>query len=556
MKKSRYIDMMETVLSAYSNEHIDRYYDEVKSGGIKEHGFPRLTADIGILIAHGKRCDLLPRFLKMMDLCCNGMPGHTDIANDFSVKEIIFSLLELEKHHTLPQAQLDRWKNKLKEITVESSYTVYATAPDSKVYNWAAFTMLSEWMRYQIKVAPEDMEFIDLQAASQLQWLDENGMYRDPNEPMVYDLVTRGLFALLLHLGYRGKYFEVWDHALKQAGLLTLKMVSVTGEIPYGGRSNQFLHNEAHCALLMEYEAARYAGSNDMETAARCKGVVRRALDHMAHWLEQHPINHVKNAFPRSTGYGCEKYAYFDKYMITTASFLYVAYLLCDDSIPCAEPDDLSGESWQSSAAFHKVFLRAGEYFAEYDYLANYHYDASGLGRLHRKGVPGAICISTPGTDSPWYSINGATATPFAIVPAIYHEGEWFSGAEPAVTHTVEEHGAQGETAFLRTCCIWEGKGIVKTSYSLDQNGLLIIVEGQGKVGLIIPAFDFDGREKTEISHSGGTLSIHYQGHVCSWRSEQGMICDTGSTGYNRNGYYKLFRAEAVDRLVVRVAIS
>ena len=43
MNRSRYIDLMEKVLSAYTNEHIDRYYNEVKNGGLKEHGFPRLT---------------------------------------------------------------------------------------------------------------------------------------------------------------------------------------------------------------------------------------------------------------------------------------------------------------------------------------------------------------------------------------------------------------------------------------------------------------------------------------------------------------------------------
>ena len=55
MQKSRYIDLMDTVLSAYTDEHIERYCNDVKNHGLKEHGFPRLTADIGILIAHGSQ---------------------------------------------------------------------------------------------------------------------------------------------------------------------------------------------------------------------------------------------------------------------------------------------------------------------------------------------------------------------------------------------------------------------------------------------------------------------------------------------------------------------
>ncbi len=67
MMKQRYIDLMEKALSAYTDEHIQKYFNNVKTNGLTEHGFPRLTANIGILIAHGKRRDLLPLFMEMMD---------------------------------------------------------------------------------------------------------------------------------------------------------------------------------------------------------------------------------------------------------------------------------------------------------------------------------------------------------------------------------------------------------------------------------------------------------------------------------------------------------
>ena len=34
MPKSRYITLMEKILSAYTNEHIDQYYNEVKTNGL------------------------------------------------------------------------------------------------------------------------------------------------------------------------------------------------------------------------------------------------------------------------------------------------------------------------------------------------------------------------------------------------------------------------------------------------------------------------------------------------------------------------------------------
>lgn len=62
--KEKYIELMEKALSAYSDEHILRYFNDVKEKGLTEHGFPRLTANIGILIAYGRRLDLYPYFLK------------------------------------------------------------------------------------------------------------------------------------------------------------------------------------------------------------------------------------------------------------------------------------------------------------------------------------------------------------------------------------------------------------------------------------------------------------------------------------------------------------
>ena len=96
MMKEKYLELMSKALSAYSDEHIREYFDRVKVEGLTEHGFPRLTVNIGVLIAHGYRTDLIPLFIKMMDFCCEQIPK-VKAANDFSVREIAFCLLELER---------------------------------------------------------------------------------------------------------------------------------------------------------------------------------------------------------------------------------------------------------------------------------------------------------------------------------------------------------------------------------------------------------------------------------------------------------------------------
>ena len=51
--KSRYLHLMEKAVGAYTPEQIEKYVDETEKKWISEHGFARLTSNIGILVAHG-----------------------------------------------------------------------------------------------------------------------------------------------------------------------------------------------------------------------------------------------------------------------------------------------------------------------------------------------------------------------------------------------------------------------------------------------------------------------------------------------------------------------
>ena len=96
---------MEKALSAYSTERIVDYINEVKRDGLKEHGFPRLTANIGILISFGRRTELKELFCEMMDICCENMP-RVKAANDFSIREICSLLQRLSKIDLIGEEKL------------------------------------------------------------------------------------------------------------------------------------------------------------------------------------------------------------------------------------------------------------------------------------------------------------------------------------------------------------------------------------------------------------------------------------------------------------------
>lgn len=569
----QYLDLMEQTLSAYSNAHVDAYFFRVQQEGLTEHGFARLTSNIGILISFGRRLDLMDRFLAMMDFCCREMP-RVKAANDFTVKEIIFCIQALEAAgNVVPAERIAQWRQDLQTITPEKCYTVIARSPDDPVRNWALFSCVSEWMRFASGIAPVDMDFIETQIASQLQWLDENGMYQDndilhdgetgldengiyqgPHNPIVYDLVPRGLFAILLHYGYRGKFYKQIDACLRQAGLLTLKMQSSSGEIAYGGRSNQFLHNEAHLAIVFEYEAGRYAGEGDMALAGLFKLRAKMALDSIAGYLAMHPIRHVKNRYPTETGIGCENYAYFDKYMITAASFLYAASLLCDDSIPAAGGDALHFYTWETGKTFHKVFLRNQGWFAELDPCADFHYDASGLGRIHRRGAPPEIALSTPCPAEPVYKLDGENRMDLAFAPGILRDGKWLFAAGTGVKNTVT-HGTDGDTVYAVMTSVWPDGSRAEMNCRMKSDRLEIFCRGDGPVALLVPVFDFDGETHTEKQLAEHRLTIRYRGWGCTYTSPE-TIKSLHRNGCNRNGRYLAYAVEGDGALSLKITID
>lgn len=556
-QNERYIRLMERVLENYSYEHILKYFKDVQKNGLSEHGFARLTSDIGILIAHGRKQELLPVFLKMMDFCCENIPK-VKAANDFVVKEIIFCIMALEEPECaakglVSEKDIWRWKNHLKTIVPQACYDIYAVTSQDKVYNWALFTAVSEYMR-KVAGLGDTEEFIEIQLASQLQWMDENGMYRDPHEPMVYDLVPRGLFAVLLHFGYRGKYYQEIDNHLKKAGPLTLKMQSVTGEISFGGRSNQFLYNEALLAIVSEYEASRYAAMGDVKLAGTYKMAVKKALDNIERYLSDESVHHVKNHFSIESKYGCEDYAYFDKYMITTASFLYAAYLLCDGNISVVQPEGNQTYTFSTSKHFHKTFLAAGGYFLEFDTDADQHYDVSGLGRIHKENAPSEICLSVPCTPTPNYTIDVEGAVALSLCPGAIREEKLIFATGNDSVYKLKSESAVSEQAKVAFQISLPDGFKLHTDYSVAKDGVTIELSGEGVLVHQLPAFYFDGKTTTQITAEKNQLDIRYKGWCCRYTTN-GKIVDSGKIGCNRNGHYKAFYAKGSAQLSIKVCI-
>lgn len=554
--KDYYIELMERALSAYSEDHIKRYFETVKIEGLTEHGFPRLTANIGILIAHDRCVGLLPLFLEMMEFCCKTIPT-VKAANDFSVREIVSCIRELMSSGAVAPTVIDRWKGYLSAIDPMTCYNVFALLPTDKLKNWALFTGVSEFFRFRMGLGGSE-DFIDTQLATQLQWLDENGMYMDgkgdTHHPIMYDLVARGLFAILLSEGYRGRHYRAIDEYLKCAGLVTLNMQSPNGEMAFGGRSNQFVHNEPWMAVVFEYEARRYANEGNIALAYAFKSAIKRALDVTELWLSKDPIYHIKNRFPTDTNFGCEGYAYFDKYMITVASNLYAAYLVCDDTIPTVEIPDHQPAVQATSAHFHKFFLKACGYGLEFDVDADPHYDACGLGRVHREGAPSAICLSIPCPAEPKYTVNLEKPFALSLCPGIARGEEWEFATDSKTEYEVVDFSAGDSSAYATVCTRFTNGIEILAKYTVNAEGVKIEMTGADDIAYLLPAFYFDGESYSKIELADNVLNVSYKGWVCRYTVD-GSIQNTEKLAANRNGHYKAYVATAKNSLIITIKI-
>jgi len=537
-----YVEAAKAAVSAYSEEHIDKYIREAEEQGISEHGFARLTANIGFLIAHKKALRLKKRFVRMMDLYCSTVEETRErnggkVGNDFSVREIVSCIMLLEEKGLFPE-YTPAWREQITKADPYKLYTKIVTPEDPHPNNWAMFVAASEQARIYAGMGG-DKELIDRQIASQMHRFDENGMYRDPHCPFVYDLVPRALSAFILSYGYDGKYAEELKDALMRSVDITIAMLSVDGEIPFGGRSNQMLMTEGWYAAVCEY----YLSVLPLSDSRRGKLVdcLYSAIASTRSWLERPGFSHVKNYADPDSRTGCEGYAYFDKYMATLGSVYILSSMLSSGNYPA--PEERETGIFAPGDDFHKLFMNNGSIFVEIDTAADPSYDANGIGRVHFKGIPSALVLSVPcpGNKSK-YNRGIDDAPPASICPVIL-EGEGYKAAcEPGTVYVTDELREDGDRVFLSLMTTLSSGEELDESILLDKDRFSYTVGGDGECGVLLPVFLSDGKNETVISAGENEIEVGYNGYKAVYTTD-GVFRDTGIVAANRNGRYAVYTA-------------
>jgi hypothetical protein len=378
-------------------------------------------------------------------------------------------------------------------------------------------------------------------------------MYRDPNCPMTYDAVPRMNLSLLFHSGYRGAYFPFLDEMLRRGALTMLLCLSPTGEAPFGGRSNQQNFNEATIALICEFEASRYQKGGNLELAGVFKRAALLAARSVRRWLDLRPVRFTKNEFPPESQHGRQKdYGFYAVYSLLIAGQFGFAGWLADPAI--AErptPFETGGYVVRLGDDFHKVFATCGGYHVEIDTRADLHYDATGLGRLHKAGAPSETALSTPAVAHPDYLVSTSpTPRNVAIGPGWEQNGKirWLSDLsreiEKVDVETLGENADQVKFRITYRC--GPNEPTIAETYELTRNGLTMTCEIIGKANSVyfqVPLIETDGAHHSRVETGTNSFRVSYQGltyRVCSLLPGGVDTRLEEFTAPNRNGVYRV----------------
>ncbi|HBC89293.1 MAG TPA: hypothetical protein DCZ94_20320 [Lentisphaeria bacterium] len=524
---------------------------------------PRFASSASVLLYFGRIPELKDIVHRTMTYSCRQLASGKGGSPDFWMRELVTAYVCLSK--SADKKLVDEWKNTLAKIAPEKINKVVSVDGSKlgELHNWAVYGSAGESMKESAGIRCEDKDvlwgkkFFDKYISPQFRHFNSFGMYRDPNDPITYDITTRLQLAAALWYGYDWKLKPLIDELLRRGGITTLIFTSPAGFAPFGGRSGQFNFQEAIIAAICEIEAGRYK-QNDPRLAGAFKRQAHLSAKSVERWLkDMTPLRHIKNAFPPESLHGIDEYGQYSVYSLFNASVFGLAALFADDTIEeAACPAEIGGFVLEISPSFHKVFATCQSTHIELDTCADLHYDSTGLGRFQAKGIPAELGLSMPFTSTPKFRLDKKLVPDemLSICPSWQVSGKWISLASlsEGLKHSLEIITESQEKIDLKVKYVHAGsKSEITEQYQLSQNKLVIkssvSVNGAGteRIKFMVPLLVTDGMSKSEIISGKNSVQVKYLGKTYEISFDEKAKAEIIDHEFaNRNGIYKLLALE------------
>ncbi len=499
----------------------------------------RISNVLSYQISKGKKKKYFSLLEKLLIVLIKDLVSDNEsYGSDFMVIELYFALINsksLLSTKTYLQcvnllATLDPWKH----------YKVNSrNKPIEEQHNFVIYNIVGEHLR-QVLTGVDTSLYIEENWKIQKEKFDINGMYRDPNNPMLYDLTVRMHLALMLQTGYQGKIAQDIRDILSKSAMTTLFYASTNYIFPYGGRSNGYHMNEALLASLSGYYAQYFYDKQQMKIAGAFKRLGRKSMEAISTW----PSTHIKNYYDKHSMYGCDSYGTYEGYMVTAGCFIMPGILFSNKKIcEYKTPMEFGGYVFATSNDFHKIFANSNGYSLEVDTSADEHYDSTGLGRIHKALAPVELILSMPFSSSPKFSLKDYKQTQARALGVGWNEDgkEVFLAEQqmikPAFLHVISEN----KKAVKFTITYYLAKGIIIEKYILNKNGVHITCESNfANIFYHLPVLINNGKEKMAISITPKGLihSLNKFDYYAKWSKKYEFNLENNQL-FNRSGQYR-----------------
>ncbi|MFO7611421.1 MAG: hypothetical protein R6W99_02880 [Clostridia bacterium] len=541
-------DPFEAMGITYRGRELERFY---------YHAAARFCGALGQMILAGRMVEFAGELFRTYSylMYILAYEFEPELYAEFWVKELVFAYEALLKAgHT----GLDPG------IWEKVSWRKYGFHYFNNFFNSVAFALASEACRIKAGLGG-DVYFFDAWAPVLFDKFDaKRGMFLEPGAPLSYDLVARQQMLFAIQNGASGEHVGKALELCGRGAESSLYMQSSTGQMPFGGRTNQFLCMDAQLACYFEMMCNENIQNGEHRVAGIFKQAAGKALMSTEPWIRMEPYRHIRQGFHPSLGHGVDSGGVYTVYGLLMASLMGTAYhdALKNNGLQCYEaPSDAGGYVFRTSDSFHKIFAACGGYHLEIDTAGDPEKDATGLGRLHRKGIMPETALSGSFAAEPSYSfaVEGIKPEAAAIGPA------WINAeGSPASLACSDRESLQSSVVILKE----EKDGIafivtyrpdggtwIEERYSLAPDGLEYNVKGnQNGLHITVPVIMTDGAAKGIRYADTDGPGVEYRDSVYK------VVCDdyeyTGKFCANRNGIYEILKVRDLSiRLVLQKAV-
>jgi hypothetical protein len=500
-----------------------------------QYSTPAFAAAAGVLVTEAGRKDLLEPGSRALGCSIGALLAKTtaDRHADFYIPLIMQAYGELRE--SVDPAQRARWEEQLRRIDPRKVYRA-----DLKLMNWNLVSFCGESLRARAGLVSaeklaDERQYLEESIAGHLPRLTKFGMYEDPNAPLAYDAFGRlWLEEVFAARAYDGPLAERLQKFLTDGGIVSLLLLSPTGEWASGGRSAFHQWNEAELAAICEMEAVRSKAAGQLEMAGSFKRAAHLAVQSIGRWKRPDgQLWIVKNRAAPTERLGFESYSYESQYNLLPMAMLGAAYRAADESIvERPTPSESGAYVLDLRETFHKIAAAAGGYYVLIDTSADPHYNATGLQRIQRAGAAfSPLSDSTAGERA----YGPAKVAKLALAAGIQwkeQNGAWEGLADyshPAngggtdrlvkdvILKVLEQRPGRAAFAIDYTLARGETLRHVVEEYAITDGGVELTVRAPGATGelrLCMPALVSDGASPTKITCEKGSATIAAPGGV------------------------------------------